>query len=376
MSSNEATPQHSGTALIVRAGAVGITRAKFALVLDVEFVAEIADPWTHVNPPGSPGGCLLAPAPDNMGASVRCDRGGKFLLASLDLLLRSRRVRQLSLGDDLPKAFVTSLGQFAETHGYAIVHEVANQPPNNVALPPLAIPLEVRISAPTAALVLIDVQNDFCASNGATGRLATSMAMIGIAVDQIKRLLQAARDAGLFIVHVRAEYGPLFRAAGSPYRFPKRDSREPAVWTASAADGPPADAFPTTIAEVCLPGSWGSAFVDGIEPRNDEAVISKHRFSAFADTGLDHLLRARAINTIILAGVTTNCCVETTAREAVMRDFQVVIASDCVAVKDHLKDLHDASLESLGLYFGLVRPSQDLIAIWQKKSDPIATVQP
>jgi nicotinamidase-related amidase len=107
-------------------------------------------------------------------------------------------------------------------------------------------------------------------------------------------------------------------------------------------------------------------------PRPDEPVITKHRFSAFVDTGLDLMLRARGIKTVILAGVTTNCCVESTAREVAMRDFYLVVAEDCVAVKDRLRSLHDASLESMRLYFGQVRPAAELIETWDRAGHPQA----
>ncbi len=77
------------------------------------------------------------------------------------------------------------------------------------------------------------------------------------------------------------------------------------------------------------------------------------------------MLRARGIKTVVLAGVTTNCCVESTAREVAMKDYYLVVAEDCVAVKDKLRSLHDASLESMRLYFGQVRPAAELIGIWQ-----------
>ena len=167
------------------------------------------------------------------------------------------------------------------------------------------------------------------------------------------------------MVHVRAEYGALFRNTGSPYRFPAVGRREPAVWTASAADLSRGATFPPDTVEVCLTGSWGGEFVDGIVPQEGEAVVTKHRFSAFVDTGLELMLRARGIRTVVLAGVITNCCVELTARDAVMRDFYLVVAEDCVAVKDKLIDLHAASLESMRLYFGLVRSAAEVMTIWK-----------
>jgi nicotinamidase-related amidase len=196
------------------------------------------------------------------------------------------------------------------------------------------------------------------------------MTMITAAITRIRHLLEAAGRAGLFIVHVRAEYGELYRNVGSPYRFPAEGGREPAVWSASAADFGNEKRFPPDVVEVCLPGTHGAAFIDGIVPRPGEAMVTKHRFGAFTETGLEQLLRRAGIRTVILAGVTTNCCVETTAREAVMRDFYLVVAGDCVAVKDHLADLHHATLESLGLYFGLVRTSDTLAAIWAAQPIP------
>jgi nicotinamidase-related amidase len=225
--------------------------------------------------------------------------------------------------------------------------------------------LEARIDPRHAALVLIDVQNDFCDSRGAAGRTGDTIEMIGSAVARIKALLAAAREAGVTVIHVRAEYGALYRGIGSPYRFPATGVMEPAVWTASAADLAGGTSFAENEVEVCLPGTWGAQFVDGIVPLPDEPVVTKHRFSAFVDTGLELMLRARGIKTVILAGVTTNCCVESTAREVAMRDYYLVVAEDCVAVKDKLRSLHDASLESMRLYFGQVRPATELTRIWR-----------
>jgi nicotinamidase-related amidase len=120
--------------------------------------------------------------------------------------------------------------------------------------------------------------------------------------------------------------------------------------------------------EVCRTGTWGAEFVEGLQPEPGEAVITKHRFGAFAGTGLDQLLRARGLSSLIIAGVTTNCCVETTAREAVMREFSLIVVEDCVGVKDHLADLHRGTLEALGTYFGLVVPASDIIAEWARPS--------
>lgn len=352
-------------ALVARALAAG------SFVISIDGLGNDAGPWHADNLPGTASGCGHWPGEQQRHVHVRSDRDGLYFVSIADLLLRSNNVRDLAFDGPVPEGFARNVALFAARNSYGLRgSERAKAKPagHSGADQPLST-LRERVTRGNAALVLIDVQNDFCALDGAAGRTAASMAMIDAAVGRIKTLLASAREAGLFIVHVRAEYGELFRNVGSPYRFSLTGGREPAVWTASAADLSNGARIPNGVREVCLPGSWGGQFVDGIEPRAGEAVVTKHRFSAFVDTGLDPLLRANGIRSLILAGVTTNCCVESTARDAAMFDYYVTVASDCVGVKDHLRDLHDASLESLGLYFGLVRPSADIIAAWTKPAE-------
>jgi len=345
-------------------------RTRGWLVVDLHDIAAGDGPWRGTATPGA-AGCRVVPGSDPRHFDIYSDAAGIFLISSIDLLLRTSGVRRLVLVGPPGGDFRRNLDAFAAVHGYAIAWHArafdaasddADYDDAGKAL--VLSDFAARVSPQHAALVLIDVQNDFCADDGATGRGGAPMTMIKAAVARIRALLDGARKAGLFVVHVKAEYGEMYRSVGSPYRYPVSGGREPAVWTASAADLSRTEHFSNASVEVCLPGSWGGEFVDGIVPQADEAVITKHRFGAFADTGLDRLLRARGISSLIVAGVTTNCCVETTAREAVMRDFHLVVAEDCVAVKDHLADLHRATLESLGLYFGLVRPSEAILAQW------------
>jgi ureidoacrylate peracid hydrolase len=93
-------------------------------------------------------------------------------------------------------------------------------------------------------------------------------------------------------------------------------------------------------------------------------VIRKHRFSGFTDTRLDQLLRSNGIKTVVLAGMMTHGSVESTAREAAMRDYYLVIAKDAVATPDDAADLHSVSLRSLENHFGMVKPSGKIADIW------------
>jgi nicotinamidase-related amidase len=384
-------PSAAATALMVVDGGSGeaaqilldaALRANM-LVIDVELLASDKAPWVGTGAPGSADGCALGPGDAPNRIRVRTDRGAVFLASNIDLILRSNGISTVVLAGGEPWDFAAVIDTTLVTRGYRVATPSTSSEATAVATAwradrsnhrgwqpagkaaELLSSLEARIDPRHAALVLIDVQNDFCDRRGAAGRTGDAIEMIQSAVGRIKELIAAARVAGVTVIHVRAEYGALYRGIGSPYRFPATGVMDAAVWTASAADLASGASFAADEVEVCLPGSWGAQFVDGIVPQPDEPVVTKHRFSAFVDTGLELMLRARGIKTVILAGVTTNCCVESTAREVAMKDYYLVVAEDCVAVKDKLRSLHDASLESMRLYFGQVRPAAELIGIWQ-----------
>ena len=221
-----------------------------------------------------------------------------------------------------------------------------------------------RVKAAHTALVLIDLQVDFCDDAGAIARRKEPRRMILDMLPRAKALLDRARRAGVLIIHVRSEYGLKVRNVGSPHRYPSGVSRERAVWTESAADLTEPQIFGSDQTEICLPGTGGIDFIDDFKPLQGELVVTKHRFSAFRDTDLELILRSNRIRTVIVAGQTTNCCVESTAREVAMRDYYLIVPEDCVAVKDIHRDLHAASLETLRTYFGLVTPSMTIIEAW------------
>ncbi len=143
------------------------------------------------------------------------------------------------------------------------------------------------------------------------------------------------------VVHVKAEYGP-----------------------ESASDVSLQAGFGVGATQCCLPGSRGADFVDEARPADGELVVVKHRFSPFPDSRLELLLRANGIRTVVVAGVATHCCVEATVRDACHKDFYVVVAEDCCATRGGMRHLHEASLETMGLYFATVVPSDEILDAW------------
>lgn len=226
-------------------------------------------------------------------------------------------------------------------------------------------PFVDRIVPARTALIMIDVLNDFCSNSGVISKTAATMPQVTAALPRMRALLDGARRVGAHVIHVQAIYGPMFRGQGSPYRYPSVQTSEGAVWCASAADiGDTVPSFDPAMTEVCREESWGADFVDGFAPLPDETVIRKHRYSAYLDTALSGELRRRGIETVVLAGVTTNCCVESTARDLSMSDYDTIVVEDCVAVKDQVLHLHEASLEQIRTYFGIVTPSQRILDAW------------
>jgi nicotinamidase-related amidase len=222
--------------------------------------------------------------------------------------------------------------------------------------------LQERLDPRHSAFIVIDVQNDFCRPRRND---SDTYGLIDAAREQVYGLLAQARKAGCMIVHVQAEYGPLFRAPGHPYRYPGAAEGE-VVWTASAAEFGVHGTMPPDDVEVCRAGTPGEEFC-GIEPWVGEVVLRKHRYSAFVDTGLDVILRQHGVKSVVIVGVVTNVCVESTARDAAMRDFYVVVAEDAVGVRDSARKRHDAALADIRGCFGMVVPATRIMAIWQDR---------
>jgi ureidoacrylate peracid hydrolase len=198
------------------------------------------------------------------------------------------------------------------------------------------------------ALVLVDYQNDFVDPQGwvATQQVPGFLGDTGI-TDVLARagaLLAAARAVGLPVVFARmiGDDKYLSPAMEAQYRRNHGGRR------------------PTCVEE----GSWGADFWGDLRPNGAgvEFVIDKHRYSAFIGTRLDQVLRSNGIRTIVVAGVATSGCVESTIRDGFMLDYYVVIPED--ACGDYDADRHRATLTKMDLSFGTIVTVDDLVGAW------------
>lgn len=190
------------------------------------------------------------------------------------------------------------------------------------------------------ALLVIDMQRDFCADDGFVGRVLNKDVRAAQAiVEPIMDLVGAARSATIPVIWVKAAYDP--ENLSPPMRARQRDLAGDAV--------------------CCPTDGLGGAFY-GVTPAADEPVIEKHCYSAFSDTELDGLLRRLNIETLVLTGVQTNVCIDSTLRQGHSLGYYVVVPGDCVS--SHAPDLHDATLANVRALLGTVTTGRDLTRLW------------
>ena len=124
--------------------------------------------------------------------------------------------------------------------------------------------------------------------------------------------------------------------------------------------------------DLAAPDSPDAAFLRGFEPEDGDLQVAKDRYSAFHGPELANQLNDRGIETVIVAGFSTDVCVSSTARDAFQLDFNTVTLSDCCAASSHAA--HDAALETLARRFGRVCTADEVVAAWQSKPVPLVGV--
>jgi nicotinamidase-related amidase len=207
------------------------------------------------------------------------------------------------------------------------------------------------VDAKHTALLLVDMQRDFIDPQGAFGELGIDLSMYDASRPRLAELLAAARDSSALVVHIQMTSLP-GRMSDSPaqMRFNLRMHEE------ALRDGLPLS--------YTIPGTPGHEFVPEFAPLGDELVVRKYRSSGFWGTNLDLLLRSNGIQTVVVAGCTTEGCVESTARDAMFNDYYVVVAEDCVASDDRAQ--HDASLFLMRHRFDLANGDQ-IGQVWRSE---------
>jgi len=211
-----------------------------------------------------------------------------------------------------------------------------------------AEPSALVVELDHAALIIIDMQRDFLEPGGFGEALGNNVALLKAAVAPLRSVLEAARTAGMLVIHTREGHRP--DLSDAPRH--KVERGEPAMRI--GAQGP--------MGRILVRGEAGHDIIPELYPVAGEPVIDKPGKGAFYQTDLELMLKNRDIDTLLVCGVTTEVCVNTTVREANDRGFRCVVISDCCA--SYFPEFHAAGLAMIkaqGGIFGWVTASPSVL---------------
>jgi len=231
-----------------------------------------------------------------------------------------------------------------------------------------ARPEAIDIDMARAALLIIDMQNDFGSPGGMFDRAGIDISGIRRAIEPTARVIAAARKTQIPIIYVKMGFRPDLSDAG-PVDAPNRIKhvRVHAGKTIQAPDGRPS--------RILVRDTWNTDIVDELAPEPGDMIIYKHRFSAFFETELDAILKRLNAQYLIFTGCTTSVCVESTIRDAMFRNYSCVLLEDCTAEpvgNDFARSNHEASLLILQTLFAWISQSEKLIHALESRAAVVA----
>jgi nicotinamidase-related amidase len=215
-----------------------------------------------------------------------------------------------------------------------------------------AEPAPLELAWARTALVIIDMQRDFLEPGGFGETLGNDVSLLAAAVGPCKATLAAARENGLLVIHTREGHLPDLSDA------PRAKIERGAPSLRIGDLGP--------MGRILIRGEVGHDIVDTLSPAPGEIVIDKPGKGAFYNTDLGSLLHRHTIENLLVCGVTTEVCVNTTVREANDRGFRCVVLADCCA--SYFPEFHEMGLKMIkaqGGIFGWVSTSAAIIAALQ-----------
>ena len=221
-----------------------------------------------------------------------------------------------------------------------------------------AKPKPIAINPTQAAVIVVDMENDFVAKGGMFDRAGIDISGAQKAIAPTAKVLAAARQAGMKIIYLKMGYCADLSDLGAP------DSVNRTRHLKVMGVGQKIQAPDGRESRILIRDTWGTDIVPELKPESDDIVIYKTRFSGFYQTDLDATLRKLGIKYLIFAGVTTSICVESTVRDAMFRDYLCVLLSDCTSEpigNDLPRTNYEASLLNTERLFGWVSDSEQFI---------------
>src|SRR6201996_9529275 len=224
----------------------------------------------------------------------------------------------------------------------------------------VAEPAPIDLDWSATALLIIDMQRDFMEPGGFGETLGNDVSQLARAVKPIAAVLAAARDAGLLVVHTREGH------------LPDLSDAPPAKIERGAPSLRIGD--PGPMGRILIRGEAGHDIIPELYPREDEIVIDKPGKGAFYATRLHEILKKNSIENLLVCGVTTEVCVNTTVREANDRGYRCIVLADGCA--SYFPELHEAGLRMIkaqGGIFGWVSDSAAVLNALSQETSTAAT---
>jgi ureidoacrylate peracid hydrolase len=211
-------------------------------------------------------------------------------------------------------------------------------------------PDALEVDETKSAVVVVDMQNAFASKGGLLDIAGLDISAAACVVRKIAAVLEVARAARLPVVYLQMGYKPDQSNSGGP-NSPN--------WHKELGMNL-MNRRPELKGKLITEGTWDFEIVDELRPRAEDLVVVKSRYSGFAGTSLDSMLRTRGIRYLFFAGIATNVCVESTLRDAYFLDYWPILLRDG-AMPAGPAAAHEATLYNVEMFFGWTLQSDDFI---------------